>query len=160
VRTIPNARRNHPKIAPFALPVSAIIAGACHLWIPNTEMISKQAHYYPTLLVGIFGIGIVGLLLQAMSAPLRRLVLDKGPILAAGTLLLCGWEMITLKFALLPMPYFPGPILIAYQLRVAASRSASGCADFRKSSTSFSFPGLASSCAQMATLLMVISSSA
>src|SRR5579863_5394051 len=26
------------------------------------------------------------------------------------------------------MPYFPGPSLIAYQLRVAASRSASGCA--------------------------------
>src|SRR5579871_2180454 len=53
------------------------------------------------------------------------------------------------------MPYFPGPILIAYQLIVAASRSASGWADFRNSSTSFSLPGLASSCAQMASFPIV-----
>src|SRR5580700_1507030 len=49
------------------------------------------------------------------------------------------------------MPYFNGPILIAYQLIVPGSCSASGCADFRKFSTSFSLPGLASSCAQMAS---------
>src|SRR5580698_3070096 len=52
------------------------------------------------------------------------------------------------------MPYFPGPILMAYQLIVSGSRSASGCADFKNASTSFSLPGLASSCAQMANLLM------
>src|ERR1700685_308328 len=52
------------------------------------------------------------------------------------------------------MPYLPGPILMAYQLIVPGSRSASGCADFRNASTSCSLPGLASSCAQMANLLM------
>src|ERR1700730_6489984 len=49
------------------------------------------------------------------------------------------------------MPYLPEPVLMAYQLIVPSSRSASGCADFRNSSTSFSLPGLASSCAQIAS---------
>src|ERR1700745_207633 len=49
------------------------------------------------------------------------------------------------------MPYFPGPILIAYQLIVPGSRWARGCADFRNSSTSCSLPGLDSSCAQIAS---------
>src|SRR5579859_2188144 len=56
------------------------------------------------------------------------------------------------------MPYFPGPIFTAYQLTVPASRSAIGCADFRNSSTSFSFPGLASSCAQIESNAIGISS--
>src|SRR5215469_6749238 len=57
------------------------------------------------------------------------------------------------------MPYLPGPILMAYQLIVCRSRSASGCADFRNSSTSFSLPGLASSWAHMETLLIGVFSS-
>ena len=36
------------------------------------------------------------------------------------------------------------------------SRSAKGCADFKNSSTSFSFPGLASSCAQIASIAMCV----
>ncbi len=56
------------------------------------------------------------------------------------------------------MPYVDGPILIAYQLSVPGSRSARGCADFRNSSTSFSFPGFASNCAQIATRLIINSS--
>src|SRR5271154_6426851 len=52
------------------------------------------------------------------------------------------------------MPYFPGPIFTAYQLIVAGSRSASGCADFRNASTSFSLPGLDSNCTQIANLLI------
>src|SRR5207237_1358403 len=31
------------------------------------------------------------------------------PILAAATALLCAWDVITLKLALMPLPYFPGP---------------------------------------------------
>src|SRR5580693_6560958 len=54
------------------------------------------------------------------------------------------------------MPYLPGPILMAYQLTVSFSCSASGSADFRNSSTSFSLPGRASSWAQIASLLMVV----
>jgi hypothetical protein len=49
----------------------------------------------------------------------------------------------------------PGPILMAYQLIVPGSRCASGCADFKKSSNSFSFPGFASNWAHMETLLIV-----
>src|SRR5271154_1669086 len=54
------------------------------------------------------------------------------------------------------MPYLPGPILMAYQVTVSFSCSASGSADFRNSSTSFSLPGRASSWAQIASLLMVV----
>ena len=38
------------------------------------------------------------------------------------------------------MPYFPGPILIAYHVIVPASASASGCADFKKLFHFFFFP--------------------
>jgi len=31
------------------------------------------------------------------------------PIVAAGMLVLCSWELVTLKFNWLPLPYFPGP---------------------------------------------------
>src|SRR6266446_5625017 len=45
---------------------------------------------------------------------------------------------------------------MAYQVIVPGSFSASGCADFRNFSTSCSLPGLASSCAQMASFPIVI----
>src|SRR5260370_42224098 len=54
------------------------------------------------------------------------------------------------------MPYRDGPNFMAYQVMVPGSFSASGCADFRNFSTSCSLPGLASSCAQMASFPMVI----
>jgi NitT/TauT family transport system permease protein len=31
------------------------------------------------------------------------------PLFAAGVLLLCAWDLITLKLNLMPLPYFPGP---------------------------------------------------
>jgi hypothetical protein len=31
------------------------------------------------------------------------------PIVAAGVLLLCAWDLITLKLNWMPLPYFPGP---------------------------------------------------
>src|SRR6267378_2263881 len=54
------------------------------------------------------------------------------------------------------IPNLAGPIFTAYQAVVPGSFSASGCADFKNSSTSFSFPDLASSCAQIANLFMAI----
>src|SRR5690606_23552398 len=30
-------------------------------------------------------------------------------VLSVGVLLLCAWELVTLKLALMPLPYFPGP---------------------------------------------------
>jgi len=33
-------------------------------------------------------------------------------LLSAAILVLCAWQLITLKFALLPLPYFPGPELV------------------------------------------------
>jgi len=41
------------------------------------------------------------------------------------------------------MPNFAGPNFTAYQVVVAGSETASGWADFKNASSSFSFPGLA-----------------
>ncbi len=57
------------------------------------------------------------------------------------------------------MPNLSGPSLTAYQVLVPGSCAASGCADFRNSSTSFSFPGLALSNASKANLSIMTSRS-
>jgi NitT/TauT family transport system permease protein len=37
-------------------------------------------------------------------------------VLGVGVLLICAWEMITLKLHLMPLPYFPGPDAVFYTL--------------------------------------------
>lgn len=68
--------------------------------------------YYPGLLKILLG---ASLFMAATYLGLRRTrawVLHHAPLLAGATVLLCAWDLITLKFAWLPLPYFPGPDLV------------------------------------------------
>ena len=50
-------------------------------------------------------------------------------VLGVGALLICAWEMITLKLNLMPLPYFPGPDAVFYTLVAdwAATGRGTGC---------------------------------
>jgi NitT/TauT family transport system permease protein len=102
-------RSRHTGVSVLALPCAAAIAFACHRWIPNTELLEANSHFYSSLLAAVFVIGVGLLALQGIFPPIRRWTVDKGPIFAAGVLLMCLWDIITLKLGLLPLPYFPGP---------------------------------------------------
>ena len=74
------------------------------------------SHLYPLLLEITLGVSLIAVLLQLASAPVRTWFAPKAPLLAAFVLLLGFWDLITLKLALMPLPYFPGPDLVIQNL--------------------------------------------
>src|SRR5687767_9320705 len=101
----------------LAIPVAAGIALGVRYLIPDKHPpLPLVTHYYPTLLATFLALGVVAAIVQAFWNPLRRQMRDKAPILAAAILAVCAWELITVKFFLLPLPYFPGPEGIIHSL--------------------------------------------
>jgi NitT/TauT family transport system permease protein len=95
--------------------VAGAVAWVVHRSVPNQQN-ADPTHLYPRLLLVIVAASIVlGIirLLWRPRFPLLRDALDwcvrTAPILAAGVLLLCAWDLITLKLNWMPLPYFPGP---------------------------------------------------
>jgi NitT/TauT family transport system permease protein len=108
----------------FAPSVAAAVAWAVHHFVPSRQT-DKPTHVYPTFLLIVLAAGIALGLSQrlwsrrikptrwnfplAFGSNLLRWAVTSAPILAAGVLLLCAWDLVTLKLALVPLPYFPGP---------------------------------------------------
>jgi NitT/TauT family transport system permease protein len=99
----------------LAVPAAAGIALAVHHFIPDQHP-PLVTRYYPTLLASLLALGVVAAIVQAFWDPLRRQMREKAPIFAAAILTVCAWEVITVKFFLIPLPYFPGPELIVNSL--------------------------------------------
>lgn len=97
-----------PLLRAMTLPVAAAVALAVHLWVPNNEPLSST-HFYSLLLEIILGAAVIVAAAGAFWPGLREWIEPKAPIFSAAVLILCAWDLITLKFALLPLPYFPGP---------------------------------------------------
>src|SRR4029079_8828562 len=106
-------RRTFDTIAPLSLCVAGAIALTLHKLLPNQQH-ADPTRLYPRLLLVIIVAGLVlsilrvvqpksGLFARAISWCLRT-----APIVAAGVLLLCAWDLITLKLNWMPLPYFPG----------------------------------------------------
>ena len=98
-------------LSAIAMPIAAAIALLVHYFVPNTEP-SSTTNYYAQLLAILLGVTGFLAAAQFISKPLRRWLLPKSPLLCAAILVLCAWQLITLKLALLPLPYFPGPELV------------------------------------------------
>ncbi|HJT81400.1 MAG TPA: ABC transporter permease [Chthoniobacterales bacterium] len=65
--------------------------------------------HYTIFLCLVLGVAIVTAPFQLFSPRVRRWRQDMHPILTAGALFLCLWEVITTGLNWLPLPYFPGP---------------------------------------------------
>src|SRR5260221_8924481 len=99
----------------LALPtVAAAIALWVHLTLPNQQN-PAPTHHYPAVLKALLGASPLLALLYLMWPAARRWARDIAPIVGAGILVTSAWDLITLKFALLPLPFFPGPnaVLVA-----------------------------------------------
>jgi NitT/TauT family transport system permease protein len=121
----------------FAPSVAAAIALAVHQGLPSHQS-PNPTHIYPRFLLIVLVAGILlGLtqrLWKRVKPSLRNFPLawtvnalhwsvTNAPVLAAGILLLCAWDLVTLKLALVPLPYFPGPDAV-FQTLVNDWRSA------------------------------------
>lgn len=92
----------------LAAPLAAAVALAVHYFVPDQES-TPTTRLYPSLLVALAALSVVAVGLQAVWPGLRRWLWHNSPLVAAATLFVCAWQLITLKLALLPLPYFPGP---------------------------------------------------
>jgi NitT/TauT family transport system permease protein len=102
-------------LATLLAPAAALLALSLHLWLPNKQS-PFPTHAYPVLLEWMLGITLLAAawvfastLLNVSALRSAAMMRSIGPRLAVGILLMAVWDLITLKFALLPLPHFPGP---------------------------------------------------
>ncbi|MEA4924589.1 MAG: ABC transporter permease subunit [Syntrophomonadaceae bacterium] len=91
------------------LPLIALaIAILLHVLIPNKQSFTNVKHYL-TVLELLTAIYIILLLASIKLTKLRKVLTEKAPLWAAAFIILTIWDLITLKYRLLPLPYFPEP---------------------------------------------------
>jgi NitT/TauT family transport system permease protein len=113
-------------VVAFLPAVAAGVALAVHRLVPNGQE-TEVTGLYAAVLVGVIVAGVLLGLTQrlwrhtdlSLRRPLRlpgaaasnvlRWCVMNGDVLAVGVVLVCAWDVITLKLALMPLPYFPGP---------------------------------------------------
>lgn len=94
-----------PALAPLAMAATAWLV---HRFVPNLQT-SLPTRPYPSLLAALL---IASLPLAAswwVWRPSRPWIRQHAPHLAGAILSLCVWDLVTLKFAWMHLPYFPGP---------------------------------------------------
>jgi len=99
----------------LAVPLAAVVALGVHFFIANHEP-PLEAHSYRLLFGEVIGVAIVLALMRRFSPGVRRWMAKMWPIFTAAILLLCIWDVVTLGFRLLPLPYFPGPSAVLRSL--------------------------------------------
>jgi len=98
-------------IAAIAMPVAAAVALLVHYVVADNEPVAST-NYYASFLLVLAGITVLLAFAQLTLPSLRHWIMPKAPLLSAAILVVCAWQLITLKLALLPLPYFPGPELV------------------------------------------------
>lgn len=91
------------------------VAAVLHATLPNLQS-PEPTRLYPLLLKVILVVSVLVVLLQLVIHRVRPGLRHYAPLLAAGVGVLCLWDLATLKFDLLPLPYFPGPDLVLQSL--------------------------------------------
>src|SRR5205085_3969030 len=97
------------------VPVANLICLAVHWFVSTTEPPVETRSYF-VFLWNFLAVALLLAIAQLWLPALRRRMRQMGPIFAAALLTLCGWELITSGFHLLPLPYFPGPAAVFQSL--------------------------------------------
>jgi NitT/TauT family transport system permease protein len=79
-----------------------------HQFLANHQT-AVNTSYYSVLLLIITVIYLLLALLSYRYEKLSTILIDKAPLIAAVFILMGIWETVTLKYDLLPLPYFPDP---------------------------------------------------
>src|SRR6266516_3054137 len=123
MRTLPGGDAadptEHPSTLPWpmqlAVPVASLITFGIH-WLLSKQSPPLETQSYMLLFWEILGVSIVLAIAQSFWTALRQWMRHMWPIFAAAILLLGLWDVITLGFHLLPLPYFPGPAAVLRNL--------------------------------------------
>ena len=99
----------------LAVPFAAGLALAVHLLIAQHEP-PLELHSYRLLFIEVIAVSILLALLRRFSPGLRRWMANMWPIFTAAIVSVCVWDIITLGFRMLPLPYFPGPSAVLRSL--------------------------------------------
>jgi NitT/TauT family transport system permease protein len=94
---------------------AVVIALVVHLLISKKEP-PLETRFYTIFLCTVLAIAVVTAPFQLFSSGVRRWRQNVHPILTAGALALCFWEVITTGLRLLPLPYFPSPAKVLQSL--------------------------------------------
>jgi len=92
----------------LAVPGAAAATFGVHLLIAKSEP-PLESHSYRLLFGEVIAVSIVLALMRRFFPRLRQWMARMWPVFTAAILFLCVWDVITLGFRLLPLPYFPGP---------------------------------------------------
>jgi NitT/TauT family transport system permease protein len=95
-------------------PAAGLVALGLHQVLPNQQLLLLPGHAEPSgAYLALLQILVAATALLAavhwVWRPLRDWSRHNGPLLAGAFVLLAIWDLITLKLALMPLPYFPGP---------------------------------------------------
>jgi NitT/TauT family transport system permease protein len=93
------------RIIPLVILVLNLLS---HIFLPNKQTTSISNSYTTVLIAGIITYFIV-FSLSLQNKKLWSKLRNKAILLTAAFLVLTVWDLATLKFALLRLPYFPGP---------------------------------------------------
>jgi NitT/TauT family transport system permease protein len=99
-------------VAAVLAPVLAALAALLlHKLLPNRQ-IGLPTWLYALLLQTFVVVAVVLAAIHWAWRPLRNGIRHYGPLLAGVAVWLCLWDLMTLKLAWLPLPYFPGPDMV------------------------------------------------
>lgn len=107
-----------PAIAAWSPAVSALAALSVSELLPAAQVPLMNAgpaawpHPYASLLAVVAALSVLAAGAQYLFAGLRSVVHHYAPLVAAAVAATCLWDLITIKLAWLPLPYFPGPDMV------------------------------------------------
>ena len=89
-------------------PVAFLTALLVHHFVPN-EQSPLPTRYYPGVLLAALAALPLVTIAGSFIGPVGRWLRHNGPVIGGAALVCCAWDLLTLKFAVMPLPYFPGP---------------------------------------------------
>jgi NitT/TauT family transport system permease protein len=98
-------------VAALAPATSALAALLIHKVLPSRQS-ALPTRLYPLLLEIILVASLLLAVVQWRWQRIRPWVRHNAPLLAGAVLVLGVWDLVTLKLAWMPMPYFPGPDMV------------------------------------------------
>ncbi len=110
---LPSRVSNLRTLLVFAIAVA--IALGVHLLVSTKEP-APETRSYTVFLCVVLAVALLTAPAQFIWPGLRRWRETMHPVLAAGVLFFCFWEIITTGLRLLPLPYFPGPAKVLQSL--------------------------------------------
>ena len=99
------------KLAVLAPSFAALAALLIHVTCPSRQS-AVPTRLYPILLEGLLVAALLLALVQWAWKRSRPWALNYAPLFAGVIVLLCAWDLLTLKLAWMPLPYFPGPDMV------------------------------------------------